>query len=85
MKENIQKLNEQLDVTLKELTRHLADQALSDGKLSIDKMDENQYVHYNLAWLTAESNISNFFAKHAFDSATGSGELEQDLAYLFAG
>ena len=42
MKENIQKLNEQLEVTLKELTHYLADQALSDGQLSVDKMDENQ-------------------------------------------
>ncbi len=85
MKENIQKLNEQLEVTLKDLTRHLADKALTDGKLSIDKMDENQYVHYNLAWHTAEANIAAFFENHAFDASTGSGELEQELAYLFAG
>ncbi|MEQ9366611.1 MAG: acyl-CoA dehydrogenase family protein, partial [Leptospirales bacterium] len=49
------------------------------------KMDENQYVHYNLAWHTAEANIATFFVNHAFDASTGSGELEQDIAYLFAG
>ncbi len=85
MKENIRKLNEQLENTLKDVTRHLADQAEDGGKISVEKMDENQYVHYNLAWHTAESYISNYFEQHAFEASTGSGEFEQHLAYMFAG
>ncbi|MCB1317414.1 MAG: acyl-CoA/acyl-ACP dehydrogenase, partial [Leptospiraceae bacterium] len=85
MKAESAKLNEQLESTLKRVTEHLARQAEDGGRISVSKMDENQYVHYNLAYHTAESRISSQFTDYAHDQGKGTGELEQNMAYIFAG
>lgn len=70
---------------LKQITENLAKRAEVGGKLSVDKMDENQVVHYNLSYSTAEKRISDHFIDYAFDSANGTGEMEQEMSRLFAG
>ena len=81
MKEECSKLNSALGSALKEITENLAARAQENGKLSVERMDENQLVHYNLSYHTAEHRISEQFAAYANDA----GELEQDMALLFAG
>ncbi len=71
--------------TLAKVTKNLAKKASVDGKISNDKIDENQLIHYNLAYHTAESNVSENFEKYAANKAIGVSELEEDMAILFAG
>ncbi|MCE9598484.1 MAG: acyl-CoA/acyl-ACP dehydrogenase [Spirochaetia bacterium] len=70
---------------LKQITENLARRAEVGGKLSVDKMDENQVVHYNLSYSTAEKRISDHFIDYAFDPANGTGDMEQEMSRLFAG
>ena len=70
---------------LKQVTETLAKRSEEKGQVSVSKMDENQLVHYNLSYSTAEKRISDHFTKYAFAKENGTGELEQDMARLFAG
>ena len=45
-------------------------------------MDENQYVFYQLSWMTAEQKIAEHFISYAWDSSFGTGELEQEMAVV---
>ncbi|MCB1172145.1 MAG: acyl-CoA/acyl-ACP dehydrogenase [Leptospiraceae bacterium] len=85
MQSKISQLNQLSARILNEVTTYLAGQANENGRISVGKMDENQTAHYNLAWYTAEVRVSENLATYAFDSARGTGELEQDMAFLFAG
>lgn len=85
MQDKTAQLNQLTSEILKEITKYLAGQAAENGRISVSKMDENQYVHYNLAYYTAESEISKYFAEYAYNSALGTGNLEQNMAYIFAG
>ncbi len=81
----ITKLQSLVSSALKEITENLAKRAVSNGQLSIPKMDENQLVHYNLAYHTAESTIADHFVKYAHDSSHGAGDQEKDMSILFLG
>ncbi len=85
MKEEVRKLNDKLADVLKEITHNLAERSAGSGGISVDKMDENQLVHYNLAYHTAETNIANYFAEYAWNADNKTGKLEQDMAAIFAG
>lgn len=82
MKEVVSRLNEKLNETLKQVTHNLAERSLDNGSISVERMDENQLVHYNLAYHTAESNIANFMGDYAWNQA---GPIEQEMAVIFAG
>lgn len=85
MKEEVRKLNDKLADVLKEITHNLAERSAGSGGISVEKMDENQLVHYNLAYHTAETNIANYFAEYAWNADNKTGKLEQDMAAIFAG
>lgn len=85
MKENLDLLNSKVTAALEEVSKALADRASEGGKLSVPKMDENQLVHYNLAWHTAESKVADNFITYAWDGANGAGDLEQEMATVFMG
>ncbi len=85
MKEEVRKLNDKLADVLKEITHNLAERSAGSGGISVEKMDENQLVHYNLAYHTAETNIANYFAEYAWNAENKTGKLEQDMAAIFAG
>ncbi len=85
MKEKLALLNKKVRSALNEVSRSLAERATKDGALSVAKMDENQLVHYNLAWHTAESKVADNFIEYAHDASKGSGELEQEMATIFMG
>ncbi|HNE22982.1 MAG TPA: acyl-CoA dehydrogenase, partial [Leptospiraceae bacterium] len=46
---------------LKQVTETLAKRSEEKGQVSVSKMDENQLVHYNLSYSTAEKRISDHF------------------------
>lgn len=85
MHDKITKLNDKTAGLLTQITSFLATQAQDGDRISVAKMDENQTVHYNLAYYTAESKISENMAVYAFGDTPGVGELEQNMAFIFAG
>jgi (2S)-methylsuccinyl-CoA dehydrogenase len=69
---------------IKEITNRLAQKCSDAGRVSVPKMDENQLVFYQLAWMKAEQEIAEHFVKYAWDSSAGSSDLEQKMALVFA-
>ncbi|MCZ8237168.1 MAG: acyl-CoA/acyl-ACP dehydrogenase [Leptospiraceae bacterium] len=69
---------------IKEITKRLAQKCSDAGRVSVPKMDENQLVFYQLAWMKAEQEIAEHFVKYAWDSSVGATDLEQKMAIVFA-
>lgn len=69
---------------IEEITKGLATQCTVKGAISVNKMDENQYVFYQLSWMTAEQKVAEHFINYAWDASFGTGELEQEMAVVFA-
>ena len=85
MKTKMEQLQKSLAESLDRMSVYLAGKCQENGKISTAKMDENQLVQYTLAWLTAQSNIAEHFLETSFQSDSGAGELEQNMAALFLG
>ena len=71
------------DAFLKDVASILAEKANEGGKLSVAKMDENQLVHYDLAWgasliLTAQEMLG-----YPEKVGAGAGSLEEKLSLIF--
>lgn len=81
MEQHLQTIRNQFESSIKRITENLARKADNGGKLSISKMDENQLVHYNLSYHTAEFNIADYFLNYAEEH----GEMEKDMASAFIG
>ena len=75
----IEVLKEHYNSTLKKITQGLAKAAAKDGRISVPVMDENQVVHYNLAYCTAEKFIADYFLVYAANH----GEFETKMAQTF--
>ncbi|MCP5495226.1 MAG: acyl-CoA/acyl-ACP dehydrogenase, partial [Leptospiraceae bacterium] len=69
---------------IEEVTENLAKKCSENGKVSIKKMDENQLVSYQLAWLTAEQRIAENFVNYAWNDSIGTSDLEKQMACTFA-
>ena len=81
MEQHLQTIRNQFQASIKKITENLARRADDGGKLSISKMDENQLVHYNLAYHTAEFNIADYFLNYSDQN----GDMEKDMASAFIG
>lgn len=79
--ETIQKLKKLYDDQLNRIIERLAKSVEQNGKLSISKMDENQYIHYNLAFCVAEKYIADHFIKYGENHS----DLEKNMAAIFLG
>jgi (2S)-methylsuccinyl-CoA dehydrogenase len=79
MHQSISKLKELYNSHLAKVTAGLAGSVATDQSISVGKMDENQYVHYNLAFCTAEKYIADHFLKYAEPL----GEVEKTMAAIF--
>jgi (2S)-methylsuccinyl-CoA dehydrogenase len=79
--ETISKIKQIYEEQLKKIVERLARQIEKNGELSIDKMDENQYIHYNLAFCVAEKYVADHFLKYAENKS----ELEKIMASIFLG
>lgn len=73
------RLKESFDRSLEKMTARLAKASASHGSLSVSMMDKNQYVHYNLAFCTAEKYI----AEHFLNYAETLGIQEKAMASVF--
>jgi (2S)-methylsuccinyl-CoA dehydrogenase len=69
---------------IQEITKRLAQKCSDKGRVSVPKMDENQLVFYQLAWMKAEQEIAEHFVKYAWDPSMKTGDLEQTMALVFA-
>lgn len=81
------KLENSLKVTnsfIEEITKNLANKCNEGGRVSVKKMDENQLVGYQLAWLTAEQRVAENFVNYAWNDSIGTGDLEKQMACTFA-
>ncbi|MCB1140417.1 MAG: acyl-CoA dehydrogenase, partial [Leptospiraceae bacterium] len=81
MEQHLTTIRNQFESNIKKITENLARRADEGGKLSISKMDENQLVHYNLAYHTAEFNIADYFLNYSEQN----GDMEKDMASAFIG
>lgn len=70
---------------ISDITKRLAKNCEVNGRISVPKMDENQLVYYQLAWMKAEQEIAEHFIRYAFDPSFGTTDLEQKMAMVFAG
>jgi (2S)-methylsuccinyl-CoA dehydrogenase len=69
---------------LLEITKRLAQKCSENGRVSVPKMDENQLVFYQLAWMKAEQEIATHFVRYAWDESFKTSDLEQKMAVVFA-
>ncbi|TGK02806.1 acyl-CoA dehydrogenase [Leptospira langatensis] len=69
---------------IEQVTKALAAKCSSGGKVSVSKMDQNQLVQYQIAWLTSEQRIAENFIDYAWNDSLGTGELEKLMALVFA-
>lgn len=69
---------------IEQVTKALAAKCSSNGKVSVAKMDQNQFVQYQIAWLTSEQKIAENFIDYAWNDSLGTGELEKLMAQVFA-
>lgn len=79
MQQSISTLQELYNTHLAKVTTGLAKASARDQSVSIAKMDENQYVHYNLAFCTAEKYIADHFLNYAGTR----GDVEKTMAAIF--
>ncbi|TGK06814.1 acyl-CoA dehydrogenase [Leptospira semungkisensis] len=69
---------------IEQVTKALAAKCSSNGKVSVPKMDQNQLVQYQIAWLTSEQRIAENFIDYAWNDSLGTGDLEKLMAQVFA-
>lgn len=70
---------------LKDITKGLAKQC-TDGKggVSVEKMDSNQLVFYQLAWMTSLQRVAENYIQYAWNESLGTGTMEKAMALTFA-
>ncbi len=70
---------------LKDITKGLAKQC-TDGKggVSVEKMDSNQLVFYQLAWMTSLQRVAENYIQYAWNESLGTGAMEKAMALTFA-
>ncbi|MFN3603586.1 MAG: acyl-CoA dehydrogenase family protein [Leptonema sp. (in: bacteria)] len=66
---------------LNKVIEKLAKSVEQNGSLSIDKMDENQYIFYNLAFIVAQQYITEHFLRYSENKSN----LEKTMAYVLLG
>jgi (2S)-methylsuccinyl-CoA dehydrogenase len=79
--ESINKIKHAYNEQLKKVIDRLAKKVQDNGDISVQKMDENQYVHYNLAFCVAEKYIADHFLKYSENKSN----LEKNMAAIFLG
>lgn len=79
--EILEKIQNLYQKHLSKVIERLAQKVRDNGSISTDKMDENQYIHYNLAFCVAEKAVSDHFLRYAQDQS----QLEKTMAAIFLG
>ncbi|GIX40278.1 MAG: acyl-CoA dehydrogenase [Leptospiraceae bacterium] len=79
--ETAKKIKQTYEDQLQKIIERLAKKIQNNGELSISKMDENQYIHYNLAFCVAEKYVANHFLNYAENKS----DLEKAMSAIFLG
>lgn len=66
---------------LNKIIEKLAKSVEKDGSLSVDKMDENQYIFYNLAFIVAQKYVTDHFLKYSENKT----DLEKTMSLVLLG
>lgn len=69
---------------IKEITKGLAHKCSDKNSISIEKMDQNQLVFYQLAWLTSEVRVAEKYVDYAWNESLGTSDMEKKMAITFA-
>jgi (2S)-methylsuccinyl-CoA dehydrogenase len=69
---------------IKEITKGLAHKCSDKNSISVEKMDQNQLVFYQLAWLTSEVRVAEKYVDYAWNESLGTSDMEKKMAITFA-
>ncbi|MCX7998958.1 MAG: acyl-CoA dehydrogenase family protein, partial [Leptospiraceae bacterium] len=80
-----EKLLGEVGSILHTVSKELAKQCKDDkGNISVEKMDKNQLVMYQLAWMTSEYRVAENYLQYGWNEALGTGDMEKQMALTFA-
>lgn len=71
-------------VLVSEITKGLALKCSEKNSISIEKMDSNQLVFYQLSWITSELRVAETYVDYAWDQSLHTGDMEKKMAITFA-
>lgn len=66
---------------LNKIIERLAKSVEKDNSLSVDKMDQNQYIFYNLAFIVAQKYVTDHFLKYSENKS----DLEKTMSLVLLG
>ncbi len=67
-----------------EITKGLAHKCSDKNSISVEKMDQNQLVFYQLAWITSELRVAEKYVDYAWNENFGTSDMEKKMAITFA-
>lgn len=80
-----EKILNQVDLALNTIIKQLANQCKDEkGEVSVEKMDQNQLVMYQLSWMISEYRVAENYLQYAWNESLGTGDMEKQMALTFA-
>lgn len=67
-----------------EVTKGLALKSLDKNSISIEKMDLNQLVFYQLSWITSQLRVAEQYIEYAWNESLNTSDMEKKMAITFA-
>lgn len=67
-----------------EVTKGLAQKCSDKNSISVEKMDQNQLVFYQLAWITSQLRVAETYVDYAWNENLSTSEMEKKMAATFA-
>lgn len=84
-KSTAEQILSQVGLVLNTVTKQLANQCKDEkGNVSVEKMDQNQLVMYQLSWMVSEYRVAENYIKYAWNESLGTGNMEKQMALTFA-
>jgi (2S)-methylsuccinyl-CoA dehydrogenase len=69
---------------VREITKGLAHKCSDKNSISVEKMDQNQLVFYQLAWITSELRVAEKYVDYAWNESLGTSDMEKKMSITFA-
>jgi len=69
---------------VKDITKGLAEKCSEKNSISIEKMDQNQLVFYQLSWITSELKVAESYIDYAWNPSINTSDMEKKMAITFA-
>lgn len=71
-------------ILVAEVTKGLAQKCSDKNSISVEKMDQNQLVFYQLAWVTSQLRVAETYVEYAWSDNLRTTEMEKMMAITFA-